>query len=60
MFCYCFLALTFLPILVQSMETKGDEHLHHPLCEICQKEYSSTRELSVRIDQVHRNKDKVS
>jgi hypothetical protein len=29
------------------METKGDEHLHHPLCEICQKEFNSTNELSV-------------
>jgi hypothetical protein len=43
-----------------SMETKGDEHLHHPLCEICQKEFNSTHELSVHIDQVHRSKDRVS
>ena len=42
------------------METKGDEHLHHPICETCQKEFKSTHELSVHIDQVHRSKDRSS
>src|SRR5918997_1908905 len=38
-------------------KTKGDEHLHHPMCEVCQKEFSDTHELSghineyVRVDQ---------
>ena len=51
----------FYPYLcIYSMETKGDEHLHHPLCEICQKEFNSTNELSVHIDQVHRSKDRAS
>jgi hypothetical protein len=54
-----FSGITFLPIAVHIyiMETKGDEHLHHPLCEICQKEFNSTQELSAHIDQVHRSKD---
>ena len=39
------------------MGTKGDKHLHHPLCEICQKEFSNTHKLSVHIDKVHRSKD---
>ena len=42
------------------METKGDEHLHHPICEICQKEFKNTHELSTHIDQVHRSKDRSS
>jgi hypothetical protein len=42
------------------METKGDEHLHHPFCEICQREFKSAHELSIHIDQVHRSKDKTS
>jgi len=37
---------------------KGDEHLHHPVCEVCQKEFDDTHELSVHIDNMHRNKDK--
>jgi hypothetical protein len=36
---------------------KGDEHLHHPVCEVCQKEFTDTHELSVHIDQTHRKKD---
>ena len=35
---------------------RGDEHLYHPLCEICQKEFKDTHELSIHIDQVHRAK----
>lgn len=35
---------------------KGDEHLHHPLCEICQIEFKDTHELSMHIDQVRRAK----
>ena len=37
-------------------KTKGDEHLHHPMCEVCQKEFSDTHELSVHINEAHRNK----
>jgi uncharacterized C2H2 Zn-finger protein len=33
----------------------GDEHLHHPVCEVCQKEFSDTHELSVHINEAHRN-----
>jgi hypothetical protein len=39
------------------METKGDEHLHHPICEVCGKEFNDTHELSIHIDQVHRSSD---
>jgi hypothetical protein len=58
-----FSGITFLPIAVHIyiyiyiMETKGDEHLHHLLCKICQKEFNSTQELSAHIDQVHRSRD---
>lgn len=34
---------------------KGDEHLHHPICEVCQKEFNNTHELSVHVDKAHRN-----
>ena len=37
------------------MKAKGDKHLHHPVCEICGKEFVNTHELSVHIDQVHRS-----
>ena len=36
---------------------ESDEHLHHPVCEICQKEFKDTHELSVHIDEVHRTKN---
>jgi uncharacterized C2H2 Zn-finger protein len=39
------------------MGSKGDEHLHHPRCEVCGKEFSDTHELSVHIDKVHRDSD---
>jgi hypothetical protein len=31
-------------------KTKGDEHLHHPMCE-----FSDTHELSVHIKEAHGN-----
>lgn len=36
---------------------KGDQHIHHPVCEICQKEFNDTHKLNEHTDQVHRNKD---
>lgn len=36
---------------------KGDEHIHHPRCEICEKEFDTTHELSIHIDQMHRSSD---
>ena len=43
------------------MEKKErDEHLHHPVCEICQKEFKDTNELSVHIDEVHRTKNNIT
>jgi len=38
-----------------SMGTKGDEHLHHPVCQVCGNEFKNIHELSVHIEQVHRN-----
>ena len=52
--------IIYLYVFIYIMETKGDEHLHHPICEICKKEFKSTYELSVHIDQVHRSKDRSS
>jgi uncharacterized membrane protein YvbJ len=37
------------------MASKGDEHIHHPVCEVCGKEFSDTRQLSMHIDEIHRN-----
>ena len=35
---------------------KVDEHLHHPLCEICQIEFKDTHELSMHnISSTHTN-----
>ena len=35
----------------------GDKHLHHPVCEVCQKEFTDTHKLIVHLDQTHRKKD---
>ena len=52
------LRLLFNGLHIEIMEKrKGDEHLHHPVCEVCQKEFTDTHELSVHIDQTHRKKD---
>jgi uncharacterized C2H2 Zn-finger protein len=37
--------------------SEGDEHLHHPKCEACGKEFNDTKELSVHIDSEHRYSD---
>jgi uncharacterized C2H2 Zn-finger protein len=34
---------------------KGDEHLHHPVCELCQKEFDDVHELSKHVNEEHRN-----
>lgn len=52
--------IIYLYVFIYIMETKEDEHLHHPICEICQKEFKNTHELSAHIDQVHRSKDRSS
>ena len=51
------LRLLFSGLHIEIMEKrKGDDH-HHPVCEVCQKEFTDTHELSVHIDQTHRKKD---
>jgi uncharacterized C2H2 Zn-finger protein len=43
------------------MESKrGDEHLHHPVCEVCQKEFHDVHELSKHVNQEHRNQDRAA
>jgi hypothetical protein len=37
---------------------KGDEHLHHPVCEVCQKEFDNVHELSKHEE--HRNQDRAA
>jgi uncharacterized C2H2 Zn-finger protein len=38
---------------------EGDEHLdHHPVCEVCHKEFDDIHELSKHVNQEHRNQDK--
>jgi len=39
------------------MGIKGDEHVHHPVCEACGKEFADTHQLSVHIDEQHRNNE---
>jgi hypothetical protein len=34
---------------------KRDEHLHHPVCEVCQKEFNDVHELSKHVNEEHRN-----
>jgi hypothetical protein len=43
---------------------KGDEHLHHPVCEVCQKEFDNVHELSKHVNvnteiktEQHKNND---
>jgi hypothetical protein len=39
---------------------KGDEHLHHPVCEVCQKEFDDVHELSKHVNEKHRNQDRAA
>jgi hypothetical protein len=45
------------------MESKeeGDEHLHHhPVCEVCHREFDDVHELSKHVNQEHRNQDRAA
>jgi uncharacterized C2H2 Zn-finger protein len=47
--------------LSQVMDSrKGDEHLHHPVCEVCQKEFDDVHELSKHVNEEHRNQDRAA
>ena len=51
--------MTFL--LSYVMEPKiGDEHLHHPVCEVCQMEFDNVHELSKHVNAEHRNQDRAA
>jgi hypothetical protein len=40
---------------------EGDEHLHHhPVCEVCHKEFDDVHELSKHVNQEHRNQDRAA
>jgi hypothetical protein len=40
---------------------EGDEHLdHHPVCEVCHKEFDDIHELSKHVNQEHRNQDRAA
>ena len=39
---------------------KGDEHLHHPVCEVCQKEFDDVHELSKHVNEEHRIQDRAA
>ena len=51
-------------ILLTSSEVvepkKGDEHLHHPICEVFQKEFDDVHELSKHVNEEHRNQDRAA
>jgi hypothetical protein len=38
---------------------KGDEHPHHPVCEVCQ-EFDNVQELSKHVNEEHRNQDRAA
>ena len=38
------------------MGAKSDEHIHHPICEACGKEFSDVNQLR-HIDEEHRRPD---
>jgi hypothetical protein len=45
------------------MESKegDDEHLHHhPVCEVCHREFDDIHELSKHVNQEHRNQDRAA
>ena len=47
--------------LSQVMDSKkGDEHLRHPVCEVCQKEFDDVHELSKHVNEEHRNQDRAA
>jgi hypothetical protein len=53
------LFLLLLSLIMGSEE--GDEHLHHhPICEVCHKEFDDTHELSKHVNQEHRNQDRAA
>ena len=39
------------------MAAKNDEHVHHPICEACGKQFADTNQLSTHIDEQHRKSD---
>jgi hypothetical protein len=39
---------------------KADEHLRHPVCEVCQKEFDNVHELSKHVNAEHRNQDRAA
>ena len=40
---------------------EGDEHLHHhPICEVCHKEFDVVHDLSKHVNQEHRNQDRAA
>ena len=57
-FKYKILILLLLSLVMESKE--GDEHLHHPVCEVCQKEFDDVHELSKHVNQEHRNQDRAA
>jgi hypothetical protein len=59
---YHFLNNTLILLLLYLImePKKGDEHLHHPVCEVCQKEFGDVHELSKHVNEEHRNQDRAA
>jgi uncharacterized C2H2 Zn-finger protein len=55
---YKILILSALSLFMESK--KGDEHLHHPVCEVCHREFDDVHELSKHVNQEHRNQDRAA
>ena len=53
--------LIILPLSLTMEPKNGDEHLHHhPVCEVCQKEFDDVHELSKHVNEEHRNQDRAA
>ena len=63
---FAILILLPLSLFMESKEggdehLQGDEHLHHhPLCEVCHREFDDVHELSKHVNQEHRNQDRAA
>jgi hypothetical protein len=52
--------LIILPLSLIMDPKEGDEHLHHPVCEVCQKEFDNVHELSKHVNAEHRTQDRAA
>lgn len=49
-----------MPLSLVMESKEGDEHPHHPVCEVCHREFDDVHELSKHVNQEHRNQDRAA